>query len=115
MVAMVAISQEATLNLVNREAGGRLALPKCCPKCGKAHRTWYALANCRWPKAEWIAGNGPWASLSLCPRGLTVELHDNRDEALTAKRVIDQTRCGGACLGAGYHVVVCLVRLPAGV
>jgi hypothetical protein len=27
--------------------------------CGRRHRTWNALAQCHWPKAEWISGHLP--------------------------------------------------------
>jgi hypothetical protein len=46
----------------------------------------------------WVAGDGPWASVSYCPRGTTAILFPSRDEAQRAKEQVDKTRCGGACI-----------------
>jgi hypothetical protein len=61
-----------------------------------SHRSYRTLAKCLWPRACWIAGNGPWASLAYC-RVLTIELHSTRERAEQAKRMIDSTGCGGGC------------------
>jgi len=58
----------------------------------------------RWRRAIWIVGDGPWASVSRCPRGTTVQLYGEEAEALRAKRVIDGSGCSGACVGR--HEVV---------
>ena len=34
--------------------------------CGVRHRKWTAIARCRWPRAIWVYGNGPWASVAHC-------------------------------------------------
>lgn len=32
--------------------------------CDRRHRTWTTHARCIWPRAEWIHGNGPHATLA---------------------------------------------------
>ncbi len=54
-------------------------------------------ARKKWPKAEWIIGDGPWASVSYCPGGLTVMLFGTCAEAAKAKSVIDENGCSGTC------------------
>ena len=66
--------------------------------CTRQHRTDKTLARCIWPKAEWIAGDGPYASVAYC-RVLTVELHATADAAREALRIIDGHACGGRCYG----------------
>lgn len=56
-------------------------------------RNW---AERRWPKAT-VIGEGEWASISWCPRGMTVFLYGTREEAEAAKREIARTGCSGAC------------------
>ncbi len=75
-----------------------------CPKCGRRHRTWYAVASCRWPKPLWVMGNGCWASLSRCHPGCTIILFGSEVEALEAKASIDKFACGGACCRRHYVV-----------
>jgi hypothetical protein len=75
-----------------------------CPNCGARHRTWRTLAECRWPKAIWVYGNGRWASVSDCRPAVTVELHPTRESAEQAKRIIDTTACGGRC--SRQHLIV---------
>jgi hypothetical protein len=59
--------------------------------------SYVSIARKRWPKAIWIIGNGPWASLSECPPGGTVILFQTEAEAQIAKRTIDSSACGGSC------------------
>lgn len=54
------------------------------------------LARWRWPDAEWIIGNGKWASVTHCDV-ITVMLFETKAEAETAKEFIDKTGCGGGC------------------
>ena len=56
------------------------------------------LADRRWKHAEWITGNGRFALLAHC-RVLTVTLWKTIGEAEMAKQRIDETACGGACIG----------------
>ena len=66
--------------------------------CTRNHRNHYTLARCIWSRAEWIAGDGPYATVAHC-RVLTVELHQTREAAAKALEVIDQFACGGRCHG----------------
>jgi hypothetical protein len=81
-----------------------------CRVCGRRHRTWHAFAKCRWPRALWIAGSGPWASVAHCSHhttpGPTVQLYRTHAGAAQAKAIIDSTGCGGCCSGAMGHKVV---------
>jgi hypothetical protein len=76
--------------------------------CGRNHRTWRALAKCRYPDAAWVWGDPPaagpcFALLAHC-RVLTVTLWAAREDAEREKAVIDETACGGRCWRA--HEVV---------
>jgi hypothetical protein len=80
-----------------------------CPDCGRRHRTWHAVARCRWRDGlEWVAGNPPasgacWALVSICGGKVTVTLWADREDADRRKRVLDATACGGRCLGWPGH------------
>jgi hypothetical protein len=89
----------------------------CCRRCGRYHRSWRAVALCRWPRAEWVAGAPAWrgpcyASVSLCPgygrAGVTAILYATAGEAHAAKSLIDRLACGGGC--SRQHCVVALSR-----
>jgi hypothetical protein len=98
-------------------------IPAACPHCGRSHRSWSALASCRWHKGLlWISGwadpSGPcWACVSLCPlstsRGasVTVTLWPSREEAAAAKAEIDRTACGGRCMR--LHQILAMHELYA--
>lgn len=81
--------------------------------CGRVHRLHRALARCRWPRAEWVMGDGPHAVLSHCGRGLTVALYATEAEAEKARASLDSSRCGHACNGTGWHELVSLPARPA--
>ncbi len=51
-----------------------------------------------WPKAEWIEGNGRYATVASCGV-LTVMLHRTRAKARQALAWIDELCCGGQCRG----------------
>jgi hypothetical protein len=80
-----------------------------CPDCGRRHRTWRAVAECRWRDGlEWVTGNPPaggacYAVVSIYPRGVTVTLWALPAEAERAKALIDRLACGGRCLGEPGH------------
>lgn len=63
------------------------------------HRTYRTLAECRWPRAAWVAGKGPFALVAFCDVP-TVTLHETRESALASKRTIDDSACGGRCYRA---------------
>jgi hypothetical protein len=75
--------------------------------CDRTHRTYRTLAKCIWRRAEWIAGDGPYATLAHC-RVLTVELHTTEAAARQALARIDEWGCGGRCYRD--HDLVRLVR-----
>jgi hypothetical protein len=80
----------------------------CEARCERhAHRRYRTLARCLWPRACWINGEGPWATLAHC-RVLTIQLHRTRERAVEAERLIDASACGGLCHGA--HEIVRLRR-----
>jgi hypothetical protein len=64
--------------------------------CRRTHTSYYQLAKCIWRRSEWVAGNGPFATLAHC-RVLTVQLHTTEDAARRALALIDATACGGRC------------------
>jgi hypothetical protein len=68
-------------------------------------------ARKRWPKAEWIEGNGRYASLAHC-QCLTVCLFETQAEAERAKRAIDSSGCGGRCYK--HHEIVDLGDVESG-
>jgi hypothetical protein len=80
-----------------------------CPKCGRRHRKYHAIAKCRWGrKAVWITGEGPFALLAHC-RQLSITLWPTLEEARKKKAVIDSGGCGGMCLR--IHEIVRVVSV----
>ena len=79
--------------------------------CGRRHKTWSGLAGCLFRELRplWMTGTGEWATLSYCPPGLTVVLHETREEAEKALAQIDDTGCGGRCEERHY---LWLLSLP---
>src|SRR4051812_39528456 len=77
-----------------------------CPRCGRRHRDWYAVAKCRWRPTCWVQGNPRgkecWATVSLCAGETTVMLHPTRDRAESSIRLIDDLACGGNCWRQHY-------------
>lgn len=72
-------------------------------RCDRRHRNFRALARCIWPRAAWIAGNGPFATVSRCPHGpsqrsmVTAVLHTTVEAARDSLAAIDGGGCGGQC------------------
>lgn len=64
--------------------------------CTRAHRTYLTLAKCMFRRANWVTGEGQYASVSWC-RGTSVMLHATKEGAEEAKAFIDQHGCGGMC------------------
>jgi hypothetical protein len=56
------------------------------------------LAN----NAVWTTGKGPFLVLAYC-RELTITRHQTLNKATEAKKTIDHSGCGGACLGV--HII----------
>lgn len=66
--------------------------------CGRTHRSYQSLAECTWPDAGWIVGDGAFALLSRCDL-FTVSLHETSEEAHRRKERLDQRGCGRTCEG----------------
>ena len=82
---------------MNANATRRRTPPAPCPRCGRRHRTADAWVQCRFGKPLWTEGRGRYASVSLCHGDVTVIFFSTREDAEQAKRVIDNTACGGCC------------------
>lgn len=79
--------------------------------CTRTHRTWTTFAKCTWPRALWIHGDGPYASVARCGRGTTIQLCQTAADAREMKQLIDNTGCGGLC--QRRHEVIRLIRAEA--
>ena len=55
-----------------------------------------AAARSRWPAAEWIIGDGQYASVAYCDT-TTIMLFPTLAEAQLAQAFIDRLACGHAC------------------
>jgi RecA-family ATPase len=53
------------------------------------HRNYLPIAERLWPRAEWVHGEGRYATTCCCPPGLTVELHRTREAAEKAFAFLD--------------------------
>ena len=74
--------------------------------CDRVHRTFQTLAECCWPHAAWVAGDGPWAVLAHCDM-LSVTLCGTREAARAQRARIDEVPCCRDC--DGRHEIVELV------
>lgn len=88
--------------------------------CGVHHRKWTTFAKCQWPRAIWIYGDGPIATVAHCVAARawepyfgrsyidsqTVMLHPTREDALLVLDWIGATGCGGVCAGTSGHELV---------
>ena len=63
----------------------------------KPMRSYVDQARTRWPEAERIEGDGPYACLSSCGDALTVTLWQTDSEAQEEKDRIDEMGCRGNC------------------
>jgi hypothetical protein len=75
-----------------------------CARCGRNHRSYETVAECLWPKATWISGEGPYAVLAHCNELLTVSLHPDEAIAEESIGVLDQFGCGYAC-GRRHEII----------
>jgi hypothetical protein len=62
----------------------------------RRHRGYIAAARRRWPAAEWIIGEGQYASVAYCDT-TTIMLFRTLAEAQRAQALIDRLACGHAC------------------
>lgn len=77
-------------------------------RCARRHRAHQTLAECRWPEAAWVVGDGPFALLAHCDM-LSISLHDTRAAAEAALARLDELRCCRACDGR-HEIVVLFLR-----
>ena len=67
--------------------------------CGRTHGGHQSLAECTWPDAAYVVGDGPFAVLARCDI-FTVTLYETSDEARRRKQALDANGCGKTCEGA---------------
>jgi len=72
--------------------------------CTNAHHTFRAMAECIWPHADSIDGEGPYATVTCCPHSpsrsaVTVRLHDELATAQAKFDEIGRSGCSGRCTG----------------
>lgn len=66
--------------------------------CGRTHRGYQSLAECTWPDAGYVVGDGPFALLARCDL-FTVSLYETSAEAHRRKRLLDDRGCAMTCEG----------------
>lgn len=64
--------------------------------CGRTHRGFQSLAECIWPEAAYITGDGPYALVAHCDM-LSVALYETATEAGDARRRLSTVGCGRTC------------------
>lgn len=74
--------------------------------CGRTHHGHQSLAECTWPEAAYIVGDGAYAVLARCGM-FTVALYETDAEARRRKLVLDRSGCAQVC--EGHHEVATLV------
>lgn len=80
--------------------------------CKHRHTMGRTTTACLWPGATFIGGQGMWALVSACPsrhhggRWRTVSLHPTHEAAEGVRVFLDQMRCGHACVGRHYIVLI---------
>src|SRR5687767_3467301 len=72
----------------------------------KRNINWQRRARRRWPKAEYIEGQGPFARVALCRPLDTITLWETRRDAEDNSELeeIDTVYCGARCMG--LHEIV---------
>ncbi len=64
--------------------------------CPRSHPTFRAFAQCVWPEAQWVLGEGPYVTVRGC-HGTTVLLHPTIEQAEIALRAIHPLGTSGRC------------------
>jgi len=77
--------------------------------CGRTHHGHQSLAECTWPDAVYVVGDGAYAVLARCDL-FTVSLYETSAEARRRKRGLDAKGCGKTC--EGRHELEVLVEEP---
>ncbi len=78
-------------------------------RCGRIHRGYQSLAECTWPDATYIVGDGAYAVLARCDL-FTVALYETSAEARRRKQRFDERGCGRTC--EGHHELGRLIEGP---
>ena len=65
--------------------------------CTRQHRTYATMAKCLWPRAVWVNGEGPYATVAYCNGNTSIQLHEALEEARASMAQIDATGCGSRC------------------
>jgi hypothetical protein len=74
--------------------------------------SYFRRARKKWPRAIWIIGDGPYASVSRCPPGDTVMLFGTMAQAEALKSFIDSTGCCEGCRRDHLAVELKIKRRP---
>jgi hypothetical protein len=72
-------------------------------------RTWNDLARAIWPDADYVSGEGPFATVRGCFGTRTVYLHPTVDQARAALRSMHPFGTYGQCMQK--HVLIALAVL----
>jgi hypothetical protein len=64
--------------------------------CGRTHHCWQSLAECRWPEAAFVTGDGPFALVARCDM-VSVALYETAHEAARRWKRMDTVGCGRGC------------------
>lgn len=71
--------------------------------CGRTHHCWQSLAECTWPEAAFVTGEGPFALVARCGM-VSVALYATAAEARRRWKRMDTVGCGRGCVH--HHDVV---------
>lgn len=64
--------------------------------CGRTHHGYQSLAECCWPDAAYVTGDGPYALVATCEM-VSVALYDSESEARRRRSRLDTVGCGRGC------------------
>jgi len=94
----VANDRPAAHGAVVGDPGGATVHIDVPHRCGRTHHGYQSLAECCWPEAAYLTGDGPFAVLARCGL-LSVSLYPTRDEAQRRLRRLVADGCGRGCEG----------------
>jgi hypothetical protein len=64
--------------------------------CGRTHHGYQSLAECTFPDAAYVTGDGPYALVARCDM-LSVALYETEAEVRRRRKRLETTGCGRAC------------------
>jgi len=76
--------------------------------CGRTHHCWQAVAECTWPDAAFVTGDGPFALVARCDM-VSIALYETAHEVQRRWKRMDTIGCGRRC--EHRHEVVVLDQL----